>query len=228
MIITLAIIGFSALLALVVYLPWRREIQRWFSAGKYKQNKFLITAIGIVVLVSGLTLYFVLSTNRSPEAGLGDSPVSEQKQPANYSLELGTSFPPLSLPDTEGNIIDLNSLSEKFLVLSFLNSQCQYCSQQLEELRNLSAVSEFGGEIVLINVLEPVAMVRDYKISQAITFPILIDTEGKTLVDYQIKGIPTTFFIRQGVICGQLPGQVSVAELQSSLQACEVIIPFNN
>lgn len=228
MIITLAIIGFAALLILVIYLPWRREIQHWFSAGKYKQNNFLITAIVIAVLVSGLTLYFVLSTRRSPEAGLGDSAISEKEPAANYSLKLGTSFPPLSLADTDGNMIDLNSLSEKLLVLSFLNSRCQYCSQQLKELQSLSEAAEAGVEIVLINVLEPVAAVQDYKTKEAITFPVLVDTEGKTLVDYQIKGIPTTFFIRQGVICGQLPGQVSLAEMKSSLEACELIIPVNN
>jgi peroxiredoxin len=228
MVITLAIIGFSALIALIIYFSWRREIQHWLASGSYKQSKFLIIAIIIAVLAVGLTLYFVLSTNRSPEVGLAGKPVSESSVNLSYTLELGTKMPPLSLPDTENDIVDLSVYADRILVLSFSNSQCQYCPQQLKELQELHSLEGDDTKIVIINVLEPAATAKDYKRQAAIEFPVLVDSTGSTLTDYQIKGIPTTFFIHQGVICGLLQGEVSVAEIRESIAACRSIFPDKN
>ena len=48
---------------------------------------------------------------------------------------------------------------------------------------------------------EPAATVERFTDSMRLTFPVLLDAEGVISQQYQVRGLPSTFFIdRQGII----------------------------
>ncbi len=58
MIITLALIGFGALLFAVIYFPYRRPINAWFANKGYKETRNLVAAAIVAAIVVAIVVVF--------------------------------------------------------------------------------------------------------------------------------------------------------------------------
>jgi len=55
--------------------------------------------------------------------------------------------------------------------------------------------------ILAVNIGEAPSTVRDFIQSNNFSFPVLLDTNEEVALEYNIRGIPTTFFIdKDGII----------------------------
>jgi thiol-disulfide isomerase/thioredoxin len=149
--------------------------------------------------------------------------------PVLAALKVNDSAPTFSLPDCEGKDFNLNDtvgvkrrVTAKGVIVIFFASWCVPCRSELplinsfvDELRNN------GITVVLVDVKENFktvnALLTELKVDKPI---VLSDHDGKTSEKYQIRFLPTTFFIDAGgkvkdVIYGGIKGE---KELKESIQ----------
>lgn len=224
MIISLVIIGFAALLALVVYLPYRRQINTWFREKKYRRQVYVFFAVVIAVIAVIATLVFVFSADKSGDDGVAERPAKERSPHDTFSPEIGAKIPALPLPDTEGQVFDLASQGDKYLVISFWNTACKYCAQQLPIFQELKAELGDEVEVYLVNINEPASIVKDYKYEEGIDFTVLVDEDAAVGQLFQVRGTPTNYIAKNGTICAQIPGAVDLVDMVGAMDECRLIM----
>lgn len=225
MIIILALIGFGAILALILYIPYRQFINDWFKQGRYRSSAFLVVAVIIVVVAASVTGYFLLTRNKSPDSGLATPETNDTFSESAYTLAIGTDLPSLELADTEGKLVNLADYSDKLMIISFWSTVCEFCDKQLPVFQELVEETEGETEIFLVNIFEPADVVKEYKDTNNIPFPVLVDSEGKTAELFQIRGTPTNYFVRHGIVCANMSGAISMETLVDTLKECKIVVP---
>ena len=115
---------------------------------------------------------------------LGSSAHAQQAFPLNFEL-----------PGTKGPI-QLQQLSGKVVYVDFWASWCAPCQQSFPFMNELlRKYSDKGLRIVAINVDKERKDVDVFLNKNPAQFMIAFDPEGKTPLQYQVKGMPTSYLI---------------------------------
>ena len=91
--------------------------------------------------------------------------------------------------------ISLSDFAGKPVVLNFFGSWCAPC---LRELPDFQAVYErYEGEVAFLGIAveDTRKGAADILEKTGVTYPAAFDVESETLIDYAIRGMPTTVFI---------------------------------
>jgi cytochrome c biogenesis protein CcmG/thiol:disulfide interchange protein DsbE len=143
----------------------------------------------IAVLLLGLVLGAAGCGN---DAGPAGAPV------------VGSPAPDFALKTTDGQAVSLGSLKGHPVLLNFWASWCGPCKQEipfLEDVATDPARLAGGLEMVAVNVQETAQTVSDFQETSGMTYRVLLDPKGQVANLYNIKGIPTTYFIdKDGII----------------------------
>lgn len=123
------------------------------------------------------------------------------------SSENLTSFqaaPKFSLINLAGEMVDIESLNGKVVLLNFWATWCAPCVFEMPSMERLyQAYKDKDFEIVAINLDPPKAEkdVRQFAKLNGISFQILLDPDLKTPPEYGVGGFPESIFIsREGKI----------------------------
>ncbi|MEJ5241542.1 MAG: TlpA disulfide reductase family protein [Anaerolineales bacterium] len=106
--------------------------------------------------------------------------------------------PDFSLETTDGKIIRLSELRGQVVVLNFWTTWCPPCRAEMPTLERIAQEYASQGVIILgVNstIQDNVADIPDFLAEYSITFPILLDRQGQVTRLYEIRALPTTFFI---------------------------------
>ena len=220
MIITLVIIVFAVLLFAVIYFPYRLIINDWFRRKGYKENRNLVAAAVVVAIVVAIVLVFNFTQTSTSDSDLS-AEAAERLQ--KYSLDVGSELPAIVLSDTDGKRVDLSEYKDRTMILSFWNTWCKYRAKQLPELTQLQKESGGKSQVFLINMNEDPETVKKYKANQKIAFDILVDSTGEVSNLFKIQGTPTNFFVKDGIICSQVPGAMDKEAIITALEDCATV-----
>ena len=146
----------------------------------------------------------------------GNQPLTAQRE--RQIPQSGQKFPDFTLESLDGEKITLSELANQPIVINFWATWCDPCK---EEMPLFEAVySENSGIVVLgINYNEPANIIRRFVQERGITFPILLDADGKLAERFQVFGFPTTYFIdRDGILRGIYVGQLNEQLILSYLE----------
>lgn len=124
-------------------------------------------------------------------------------QPANLSPEpaVGHPAPDFSLQTLDGDLFRLSALHGTPVVLNFWATWCGPCQRELPALQNAAEV--YAGEVLIVGVDqgEEAPIVQAYVDKLGLTFPIPMDKDMEAGSQFNVKGMPTTFFVdADGVI----------------------------
>ena len=117
--------------------------------------------------------------------------------------------PDFTLPDLEGNEISLRDFKGKVIFLHFWATWCPPCRNEMPSVEVLyQKLKDKDFELLAVSLdrqgssaVEP--FIRDY----GLTFPILLDLEGKVARTYKVRGIPSTFIVdKEGLIAERVVG----------------------
>lgn len=125
--------------------------------------------------------------NRMPVALSADANAS---QPAvNYPA------PDFALTTLTGDAFSLRAARGKPVVLNFWATWCGPCQRELPTLQ--AAAERYGDQVLIIGVDqgEEAATVQRYVDDLGLTFPIPMDSEFAVSELYNVRGLPTTYFI---------------------------------
>ena len=134
------------------------------------------------------------------DAGL---PLLNQKaNPEDFSLPIAM---PLGRPQS------LSGLKGKVVLLNFWATWCGPCRSEMPSMETLYARHrEKGLEILAVNCQEQQSEVLSFMTNNALSFPALLDMDGKVSSTYGIRAIPTSFLLdREGKIILKLTGSIN-------------------
>jgi len=118
-------------------------------------------------------------------------------------LGRGSSAPDFELPRLAGGApIALSALRGEVVLVNFWATWCKPCEDEMPAMQRLySALHDEGFQLLAVSVDDEPGVVVEFNERLALTFPILMDREGTVSHRYQVRAMPSTFFVDQaGVI----------------------------
>ncbi len=134
---------------------------------------------------------------------------------------VGKSAPDFQLENLDGQFISLSSLKGKPMLINFWATWCPPCRLEMPYLQQIyDEWSAKGLVMVSVNMGESASTVINFMKSYSLSFPVLLDTRQNVAAKYNIRGIPTTFFVdKDGIIRDVIIGGFqSKAQIEARLE----------
>jgi peroxiredoxin len=186
-----------------------------FSDHRY----FTLTILIVIVLGSGWTYY----SRVPPASTTGGAPPPSPREgfsAPDFSLELMSGG---AERYDEGQNVTLSELRGKVVIVNLWASWCPPCRAEMPAIQSVyETYKDQGLEVLAVNTtyqdnpLDAANFIEDHDL----TFPVLMDKTGAVSKRYQLRGLPSTYFIdRQGVIRAVVVGgPMSEALIRSKIQ----------
>jgi len=139
---------------------------------------------------------------------------------SSQAPRVGELAPDFQLPNLEGQSISLSDFRGEPVLVNFWASWCGPCRYEMPFIQEVYEEWSASGLVMLaINQGESLSTVDDFMQSGNYSFPVLLDTQGQVADQYNILGIPATFFIdKDGIIQAIKIGSFSsTAEIEMML-----------
>ncbi|MBI4498670.1 MAG: redoxin domain-containing protein [Chloroflexi bacterium] len=173
----------------------------------------------IWLLQEGSDVPFAAQESASVAYDLAGNPISAPLSPGE-GPRVGKPAPDFVLLDLEGRPWQLSALRGKAVVLNIWATWCPPCRAEMPELDALYQKYKDQDVLVLgLNLREDASAVSRFAKILNLTFPILLDPQGRAIAQYNIVALPTTFFIdREGVVSDINIGALSDKALEAKLR----------
>jgi len=143
---------------------------------------------------------------------------ARESQVGAASYEIGSPAPDFVLEDLSGNPVKLSDLKGKLVVLNFWATWCTPCRTEMPEFQEIYQQNEADLVVLGINLEQTSSDIQDFITQLSITYPILLDLDGKVSKLYKVIQLPNTYFIdRQGILRIRHIGFLSSDQFQEYL-----------
>jgi peroxiredoxin len=134
----------------------------------------------------------------------------------------GKRAPALSLKNLAGETVTLADYRGQPVLLNFWASWCGPCQMEMPVFQWLAKNADWQAEdivILAVNQGESSDTVKAFASYYGLTFPLLLDTNYQASFAYNVRLLPTTFFIdKDGIIKEIKTGAIiSTSDLEASL-----------
>jgi thiol-disulfide isomerase/thioredoxin len=158
------------------------------------------------------TLIFIMAALLLPSLlpAAGKITAEEYKAVGLQALKEGTRSIDFELRDLSGRKISLKSLKGKVVFLNFWATWCPPCRAEMPSMERLQARLKDKGLVILaVNLREDAKTVRKFMAEHKLTFPVVLDSDGRVGAIYGAGSIPTTYVVgRDGnVLAGTMGGR---------------------
>jgi peroxiredoxin len=116
--------------------------------------------------------------------------------------QVGTAAPDCSIPDLSGNIVTLQQMKGKVVLLDFWAPWCDQCKEEIPDLDALyrkypsDKVAMIG-----VDIDSSEELLSEFLRKTPVSFKVLIDGKGVMRRAYRFRALPTTFIIgKDGII----------------------------
>jgi len=147
--------------------------------------------IGILVLAAAWTLVST-DKNGTTTAGLIPAP------------QAGFLAPDFTLETLEGESITLSDLRGQVVLVNFWATWCPPCKAEMPAFEQAyQDYADQGFVLLAVNAIQQdsISAIEDFYAAYGLTFPIVLDTDSDVSRAYQVRSLPTSFFVgKDGVI----------------------------
>jgi peroxiredoxin len=112
--------------------------------------------------------------------------------------QAGFAAPDFTLSDQDGNQVTLSDLQGQAVLVNVWASWCGPCRQEMPAMENIyREYKDQGFTILAINASnqDNPAEAEAFAAEMGLTFPILFDTDGLVSELYQVRALPSSFFV---------------------------------
>lgn len=179
---------------------WLQDSRRW-------------TILSLAVLSLSAVWIFV---SRAPVAATtGGSPPPSPRE--------GFSAPDFTLDTLDGGEVSLSDLRGQIVLVNFWASWCPPCRAEMPAIERVyRSYKDLGLQVLAVNTTnqDEVGAASAFVQELGLTFPIPLDRTGSVSASYNLRGLPSSYFIdRQGVIRSVvIGGPMSEALVQSKVE----------
>lgn len=178
--------------------------------------------IGVAVLTVGVLIFAVLYSSRGET-----NPVSTNSSGEHETTSVGSTnsasrdqAPDFSLKNLDGSTLTLSDYrGQKPVILDFFATWCPNCQRDMPRLSRWYDKYKDQVEVIGIDLRENKGKVQKFIDSRNISFPIVLDPNGRVANSYGIRYTNTHFLIDiDGNIVQEIPGDISEAQVKSLIQ----------
>ena len=168
--------------------------------------------IYFLVLALGFAWIFV-SADRSGASTSGQIPAPQQGFPA----------PDFELKTSTGETIRLSDLRGQAVLVNLWATWCPPCRAEMQSIEKMyQQYKEDDFTVLAVNMTyqdDPAAVMPFVK-EQGLTFPILLDETGGMANAYQLRSLPSSYFIRRDGVINEvvIGGPMSEALLRTRIE----------
>jgi len=113
-----------------------------------------------------------------------------------FPAQIGELAPSFKVTDLSNKIVALNDLKEKIALLTFWAPWCVPCKDELPEFERLYKKYRDKGFVVIgISVETSASGVSSFLRKAPVTFPVVIDGNGRIAESYRVTGLPASFLV---------------------------------
>ena len=124
--------------------------------------------------------------------------------------------PEFTLPTLYGEEISLSNYEGEWIILNFWATWCPPC---VSEMPYLQTLADRGLNVLGVNMTEPPEVVKQFTAEHGIDFPILMEPDINTILDYQARQLPRTVIIApDGNIALRIAGAIDSERLDPWLE----------
>jgi cytochrome c biogenesis protein CcmG/thiol:disulfide interchange protein DsbE len=166
----------------------------------------------LFLLAIGLTWIFI-SADRSGASTAGRIPAPQQ----------GFLAPDFALETPSGETISLADLRGQAVLVNLWATWCPPCRAEMQSIEKMyREYKDQGFTVLAINMTyqDNASAVMPFVEEQALTFPILLDENGEIGNAYQLRSLPSSYFIRRDGIINEvvIGGPMSEALLRTRIE----------
>ena len=127
---------------------------------------------------------------------------------------IGQPAPNFDYQDMNGSPGSIQGLKGKVTLLRFWADWCPYCKFEMPRIDVFyRRLRNKGFEVVAVNVAQPRNVVEAFAAQLNLSYPMIMDPDGKLAQFYGVKGIPTNFLIdRRGIVREILVGEIFIED----------------
>ncbi len=108
----------------------------------------------------------------------------------------GWNPPPIRSRTPAGQRVSLAGLRGRVVLINFWASWCAPCRAEMADFEKLHRVYGAQGLTVLgVNIQEQPRVIRRFAARLGLTFPLLLDLDGRIAKAYGVIGLPSTFLV---------------------------------
>ena len=113
----------------------------------------------------------------------------------NIAPEVDAQAPDFELTNTNGESVKLSDHRGKVVLINFWATWCPPCRLEMPHIQ--SRYEMYNGDLVVLAVdqAEPAHLVKDFVFFNNLTFDPLLDFDSEVSNLYQVRGLPSSFFI---------------------------------
>lgn len=141
----------------------------------------------------------------------------QQKSPSTVKVDIphtpnGPVAPDFLLPDLDGRMISLSANKGKVVIVNIWATWCPPCVAEIPSLDKLYTMfKDEGLELLAVSVDEGGKRTVDPFIKKKnISFPVLLDPDGRVSALYRTRGVPESFIVKKdGTIDNKIEGAIN-------------------
>ncbi|MGE3620460.1 MAG: TlpA family protein disulfide reductase [Acidimicrobiia bacterium] len=164
----------------------------------------LVSAAVVAVVAVGLIGF--LATRSQGSERTAASPVVGQVAPA------------VSGTDLDGAPFDIDRQRGRWVVVNFFATWCVPCIEEHPELVEFSSRQGPGHDATVVSVVveTPEAEAREFFAREGGDWPVVLDPEGRTALEYGMVKVPETFVVApDGTVVARLLGGITADQLDA-------------
>lgn len=180
----------------------------------------------LILLLAGLLLAGCATLPGQPSAtpiAISDTQFDPSQVPTVFIPTVTPGLAPtLSLDQLGGGQASLEAWRGRGIILNFWATWCYPCREEMPALQAIQAANP-NIVVVAVNYRETPEQAQAFVEEFGLSFPVLMDQEGKLGHEFDVVALPTTFFIdAEGHLTGSHFGPLDEAELQEIVDELQV------
>jgi len=157
-----------------------------------------IVKVLLVIILASTLVPGLLTVGCS--SGSTSTPTTSPTQ----GVEVGKRAPDFTLPNLEGQSVSLSDFRGMPVFINFWASWCGPCRAEMPFIQEVFEDKEWldkGLVILGVDIGESPVTVERFMGSLGLSFPVLLDASQDVALKYNVRAIPTSFFIdKNGII----------------------------
>lgn len=168
---------------------------------------------GLMALLLALGVAWILFSRVPDQEAMARS----SRPPAPQT---GFAAPDFTLETHGGETVSLADLRGQVVLVNFWATWCPPCRAEMPAIQQVyEAYRDQGFTVLAVDVQENEAQVATFVRESGLSFPILFDRDGSVSARYQVRAMPSTFFVDQNGVIQEvtLGGPMTAAFIESQV-----------